>query len=237
MFKKVISKLFAVTCLLCVFCTSLPVLAATTYDVPSNNSFKSYMDYRTIKSKDTRQYDLRLLSTTTDNGLRIYNGRYLIAIGTGYNAPAGSYVDVTLDTGVVLQCVVGDIKANCDTDPTNKQDKNNNSVIEFVVDNDRIKRLTNGSGNVSSIEPFAGEVVSITVYGPEDMAAIDWQNVVIDFEKTNSYLVTDKYCFEVNGTTLYFVEYMSSTNYNTISVDKETYDSLTVNNSVIALPE
>lgn len=236
MFSKANTKLTSVIVAVAILmASSTTTNAATTYDAPSNSEFKSYMDHDAITNKTSAQYALKPMCTTTENGLRIYNGRYCIAIGTGYNAPVGTYVDVALDTGVVLQCVVADIKADCDTYSNNLQDKNNNSVVEFVVDSDLVKKSTNRSGSISTLEHFGGGVESITVYSDEDMASLNWEPVVSDFEETNSYLVTDKYVLTIGSIELYIVEYAASTDFNTIEVTKDVYDSLVINTSTISL--
>jgi hypothetical protein len=235
MLRKVISKLVAVVVLVTVIMSGNTAYGSTTYDVPSNSSFKSYMDYEKITNKSSEQWKLQQLCTTTGNGFRTYNGYYTVAVGTGYNAPVGTYLDATLDTGIVLHCIVGDVKSNNDTDGTNKQDKNNNSVLEFIVDQSLIKVSTNKSGTVSTIDGFEGDVVSICVYSNSDTASIDWLRSVDDMESTNSYLVTDKYSVDVGDITLYIVEFAAPTDFNTIEVNKDTYNSLVVNSSVISL--
>lgn len=235
MLRKVISKLIALTIVVATT-TTTSVCAAKTYDVPSNNVFKSYMDYNKITDHTSAQWQLQLMCTTSENGLRMFKGRYCIAIGTGYDAPVGTYVDVKLTTGEILQCIIGDIKSDNDTESTHKQDKNNNSVVEFVVSESKMRAATNKSGTVSSLDHFAGEVESITRYTDEDLAQLGWNSAVTDFENTQTFLVTDKYTINTGDTTMYFIEYASATNYNTIEVDADTYSAKTVNYSVISIP-
>lgn len=232
--RKAINKLTPVI-VMAIVCSATTTNAATTYDAPSNSEFKSYMGHNAITSKTSAQYAMKDLCVTTANGLRLYNGRYCVAIGTGYNAPVGTYVDIELDTGVVLPCIVADVKADCDTTASNLQDKNNNSVVEFVVDTARIKAATNHSGSVSSIPGFEGDVKTVTVYSNEDMAQIDWKPVVTDFENTKTFLVTDKYSVTVGDKTLYLLEYASATDFNTIEVTEDVYKCTQVNYSVISL--
>jgi len=234
MLRKVLSKLTPVI-VMAVISTTTTTNAAITYETPSNSEFKSYMDHGAITCHTSAQYALKGLCVTTENGFRLFNGRYCVAIGTGYNAPVGTYVDIELETGIILPCVVADIKSNNDTYENNLQDKNNNSVVEFVVDRDVFSNTVKGSGTASSIEEFKGDVVNITVYSEEDMSNIDWEPIVTDLEKTSKYLITDKYSIELGGKDVYIIEYASNTDFNTMEVSEEYYNSIKVNYSVITL--
>lgn len=228
--KKLLKVILPTTAILCL---SISATAATLYSTPSNSNFKAYMDYNTITCKTSKQYALQRMATTTPNGFRIYNGRYCIAIGTGYDASVGTYVDVELSNGTVLQCVVGDIKRNVDTYADNKQCRHNNSVVEFIVDDDKLNSAIKNAGSAHALKELSGDVVSLTRYTDEDASELGWEEVIVDPENTNSYLVTNKYTVEVGDQTIYMVEYAIATDYSTMAVDKETYDSLTVNYSVI----
>lgn len=232
--NKICRKAIATTgVLLSVMLSSASVIAATKYSAPSNSNFKAYMDYKAITCETSKQWALQQLATTTPNGFRIYNGRYCVALGTGFNAPVGTYVDVELSNGTILQCVVGDIKRNIDTTADNKQCVHNNSVVEFIVDSSKLNTAVRNAGSAHAIKELSGDVVSVTRYTDEDIANLGWEEVIIDPENTNSYLVTDKYTMDVDGQTLYFIEYAIATDYCTMAVDKATYNSLTVDYSVI----
>ncbi len=205
--------------------------------VPDNNEFKSYMDYRSITHTSSDQYKLQNMCNTVDQGFRMYNGRYCIALGTGFNAPVGTYVDVVLENGNVIECVVGDIKDNRDTDATNRQCIHNNSVVEFIVNQPMIQAETNYSGTVSSIDGFEGSIVDIRVYTSENLADISWSYVTEDVSSTGKAVATDKYSVDIDGTTVYFVEYASDSDCNTIEVDEETYNATVLNYSVVDIDE
>ncbi len=140
----------------------LPTYAGVRLDAPSNSAFKSYMDYRCIKKTTSPQYAIQAGSITDGEGFRKYNDCYTVAVGTGWGAAVGSYIDVELSTGVVLHCVVGDIKANQHTDATNKQAFNGN-VVEFIVDTHTLPTIAKNRGDVSFTSGKTGEVKSITV--------------------------------------------------------------------------
>ena len=233
MMKKRISKL-SLLCMSVMLLQPVYASAMTTYDVPADSEFKSFMDYEKITSTTSRQWQLQRMCTTTSNGLRIYNGRYTVAVGTYFDAPVGTYIDVTLSTGKVLKCIVGDIKQDIHTDSMNIQAESGN-VVEFIVDENKLSDDVHLSGTISTIDAFGGYVVSIKKYSRDDIAHIEWDTVVDDIESTNSYLVTDKYVLNVDGESMYIVEYSASTDCNTVAVDKETFDKLSINYSVISI--
>ncbi len=157
MFKKItIVSIFTILLLV------VPVQASSIVSVPKNSGFKAYMDYRTITKKDSPQYRLSGNSVTDKNGLRTYKGRYCVAIGTGFHAPVGTMVNVYLDTGEILCCVVGDLKANQHTDDTNMISGHGN-VVEFIVDTDTLDEDAMYHGDISKIAGFEGKVKTISV--------------------------------------------------------------------------
>ena len=122
----------------------------------------TYMDYHKVTAVNSRQYALLYhpdAYTDEIHGIRMYDGRYCIALGYHFNAPVGTYVDVYLDNGNVIPCIVGDIKALCDTDETQTYQAFDGSVVEIVVDYDY---FTMGAGQYSDI--FNGTVNKIIVY-------------------------------------------------------------------------
>lgn len=86
------------------------------------------MSYTAIKSKSSRQYQLQHTPgmTTDHDGYRRFGDRYVIAVGSGvigqnvsndkHYMLIGQYVDLILENGVTIKCVVGDAKSNDHTD-------------------------------------------------------------------------------------------------------------------------
>lgn len=136
----------------------------TIYNVPTNTGFKSYMSHKSITTKSSSQYVLQLSYAYTGNyGIRQINGRYLVAIGTAFNASVGTYFDLILENGEVIQCVVGDIKADIDTKSDNITTKHNGCVSEFIVDTNVFTSMN--TGDVSSVnELWNSPVVQIKAY-------------------------------------------------------------------------
>lgn len=136
----------------------------TIYNVPTNTGFKSYMSHKSITTKSSSQYVLQLSYAYTGNyGIRQINGRYLVAIGTAFNASVGTYFDLILENGEVVQCIVGDVKADKDTKSDNITTAHNGCVSEFIVDTSIFTSLN--TGDVSSVTTdWDSPVAQIKVY-------------------------------------------------------------------------
>ena len=134
-------------------------------DVPSNNSFKSYMDADTIRSKNTDQYKQKAKYVLDEQtGIWTVDGRYCIAVGSYYTEAIGTYIDVVMENGNTLKCILGECKRNRDTDHTNRQNPNG-SVVEFIVNISSMPNMVRKMGNCSyACEEMEGEIKSIIVY-------------------------------------------------------------------------
>ncbi len=144
-----------------IFTAAVILTALTVPDI--DTGFKAYMDYRKITNTRSVQYRLQQSAETDDNGLRIYHGRYMVALGT-YYGEVGDELTVTLDTGEVLDVVIGDIKADCTTDETNRyhpMSDGSGNVIEFIVDTRELTRDVKWAGDISEIDGFEGNVEKI----------------------------------------------------------------------------
>ena len=104
-----------------------------------NSTTRSYMAYTKVTSRTSAQYALLNSDdayTDKDTGFRMYKGRYCIAIGQGYTKQIGTKIDLVLDDGSILKCVLGECKANRDTDAkTHTYCFRDGSVAEFIIDN------------------------------------------------------------------------------------------------------
>ena len=134
-------------------------------DTPSNNSFKSYMGYKTITSKNSNQYKLQQKAHTDPNtGIRMVSDRYCIAVGTYYTTEIGTYIDLVMENGSIVECILADVKANAHTDSTNRQNPNG-SIVEFIVDTKNMDKMSKKMGNISyADERLKGEIKYIRVY-------------------------------------------------------------------------
>jgi len=102
-----------------------------------NRSAHPYMPYTAVTNQGSRQYAvLNGADAWSDpaTGLRMVGDRICIAIGQGYGMKAGDKVDVVLDDGSVVKCILGDMKALCDTDPNGLYHNTDRDVVEMIVD-------------------------------------------------------------------------------------------------------
>ena len=135
------------------------------YDVPKTRGFKSYMPYTAITNKKSKQYKLQQIASTGAYGIRVVDSRYLVAIGTAFNAEVGTYIDLILEDGFVIPCIVGDVKSPRHTDSSNMITMHNGCVSEFIIDSKALHKSIKKSGDVSSCnENWNGCVRAIIVY-------------------------------------------------------------------------
>lgn len=97
---------------------------------------RTYMDYRLVTATNTNNY--RVLNsndsyTDSNTGIRMNDNQICVAVGSYYGLP-GDYIDIVLEDGTVIEAIVADGKADEDTDPTNRYQKYDGSVVELVVD-------------------------------------------------------------------------------------------------------
>lgn len=141
----------------------------TDYDTPPSNSFKSYMDYRTITDTTSKQHELQKQADTNWCGMRIIDEKYCIAVGSYYSTTVGQAVDIIMENGNTIHCIVADLKQDIHTDVTNSQNPNG-SVIEFLVDTDILHRQIQKAGDISyfdtvwKVNLFSGEINTIRIY-------------------------------------------------------------------------
>lgn len=143
---------------------------SVTYELPNlDTSFKAYMDYRCITDTNSMQYKLQQNAWTDKDGLRRLGEAYMVAMGTYYADECGKTFEITFDTDEKILVVVGDIKADCHTDKTNRYspvyDNNGNfisaNVLEFIVDTKAMSRRTKRLGTVEYCSNLQGNIVSI----------------------------------------------------------------------------
>ncbi len=129
-----------------------------------NTDFKTYMDYRKITDKSSVQYDLQQDAYTDSMGIRRIGDDVCVALGTGYTDSCGERFEITLDSGNTFTAIVGDIKADIHTDPTNRYVElweGHGDMIEFIVDTKKLDKEIRIMGSVGEYEKYSGSVVSI----------------------------------------------------------------------------
>lgn len=140
------------------------VLAMTVQSDGLDTSFKSYMDYKYITNTDSVQYELQQDAWTDENGLRRYGDEYMVAVGS-YYGDVGDHIEITLDTGEVLECIIGDSKGDRYYHLCGK----GANVVEFIVDTHKLDKTVTKMGDCSWIDGLEGQVLTIensrTTYG------------------------------------------------------------------------
>lgn len=143
-----------------------------------DGQFKSFMDYRMVTDPTSRQYNLLQSPNiiTSPQGLRCYQldgcNYPLVAVGSGVTTEVGQRLNIFIqsdqDQEYILQAVVGDLKDNAHTDPTNTYHTVDNSVVEFLVDTQQLQQaepLAATMGNLSYTNDgqFSGTISKIEV--------------------------------------------------------------------------
>lgn len=136
------------------------------YQVPSNSGFKSYMPYKAITNKSSKQYKIQSQYAYTGNyGIRQVNGRYCVAIGTAFNAKIGDYADLILSDNNMIPIIVSDIKDNKDTQSNNIVTSSNGCVSEFIVDSQSLDNNAKRFGDISYCKKeWENKVTEIKIY-------------------------------------------------------------------------
>lgn len=138
------------------------------YSVSGDNyKRKSYMDYRTITSKTSRQWKLQYgYAYTGEYGIRMVNDRYCIALGQYYTNVSGTYVDVYLKNGEILKCILSDSKQWRHTQFCLGMIGADGGAVEFVVDKPHLPQDARSMGSISyaNKDLFMSEVIGIRVY-------------------------------------------------------------------------
>lgn len=142
------------------------VIGFTSYDAPATSGFKSFMDYRTITSTSSKQYRLQSsYAKTGSHGIRMVNDRYCVAVGSRFASDIGQYLDLILENGVVIPCVLADQKADVHTDSMNAVTMHNGCMSEFIVDEDNLSSMAKQYGDISQCETgWNSPVVQVKVY-------------------------------------------------------------------------
>lgn len=129
-----------------------------------DTDFKTYMDYRTITDKASLQYELQQQAYTDSLGIRRIGNDVCVALGTGYAEGCGERFEITLDSGNTFTAVVGDIKADCHTDSTNRYVElweGSGDMVEFIVETEKLDKSVRLMGSIGEYEKYSGNVISI----------------------------------------------------------------------------
>ena len=99
------------------------------------------LEYTTVITAYEAGY-INSIAIADEDGFMTIDGRYLIAIGTRFNAVPGQYI-------TVINCIVGDTKDDADTDETNTFTYKSACCTEFIIDPSLIREDIKERGNAS----------------------------------------------------------------------------------------
>lgn len=137
----------------------------TEKDVPENNGFKSYMDAKCITSKSSPQYQLKSSYLLADNGIYTVNGRYCVAVGSYYTTEIGTLIDLIMDNGSIVPCILADCKSDTHTDIETHRQNVNGSIVEFIVSTSDLDSIAKKMGDCSyADERLLGEIIAIRIF-------------------------------------------------------------------------
>lgn len=115
---------------------SSPGMGGEEIEVPEGlGSVHTYMGWQTITSPSSTQYRLREEAGQAfdEEGFACIDGRYVVACTTTFG-DVGDLVDFVQDDGLVLECVIGDIKSQGDAGCNKWGHLDGACIVEFVVD-------------------------------------------------------------------------------------------------------
>lgn len=126
-------------------------------------TFKSYTDYRVYQNKSTPQYDLQVHpdTYTDEDGFRRHGKYYIVAVGSYYGREIWSTYHVVMKSGREFDIIIGDQKQNRHTDELNCYCLNNGSVLEFIVDTNKLGNKSKTMGDVSYSAGLEGDIAYI----------------------------------------------------------------------------
>lgn len=146
-------------------------------DLPSDR--KLCTDYRKYNIKGTPHYRMQQLAWTDEQGCRRYIDYYIVGLGSAYSNKIGETFEVELSTGSKFKIITGDMKADCDTDESNRytpcknyNDENCANILEFIIDKEVMNAKAYQWGGVDYYENFKGDIVRMTYLGRDTSA--DW---------------------------------------------------------------
>lgn len=139
-------------------------ITSSTYYAPYNR-IKSYMPYTAITSRSSAQWKLQQIAYTGTHGIRQVNGRYCIAVGSAYTSKIGQYIDLVLENGTVIPCILSDQKADKDTNSENTITEHDGSLVEFVVSSSNLSGSVRRMGDISyAQDDWNSMITQVIVY-------------------------------------------------------------------------
>ncbi len=147
----------------------------TEYDIPSSyvnpctGKTVEYNNRKTLEGKNKITYgvagELVSQAISDNDGFMMLDDRYLVAIGSRFGTIPGQYFDLVLENGVIIKCIMGDMKDDRHTDATNTFTYETKCCSEFIINEHLIRDDILWSGTASDKYPaWNYPVVKIIVY-------------------------------------------------------------------------
>ena len=121
---------------------------------------------------------MREKAWTDEIGCRRYKDYYMVGLGSFYTVCIGDCFEITLENGTVFNIILGDGKADCDTDSTNRYTpcdwfgKDCANVLEFIIDKEKMDKKCYRHGGIHYYKKFNSNIASMRYLGRDN--SFDW---------------------------------------------------------------
>lgn len=138
-------------------------------------------DYRFYNIPGSPHNRLQKAAWTDEIGCRRYNEDYIVGLGTFYTETIGDRFEITLANGKVFTVILGDGKADVDTDaethmytpcPQYGTDELGANLLEFIIDQEVMTKECYEYGGIDYYEEFRSDIVKMIYLGRDNSA--DW---------------------------------------------------------------
>lgn len=146
---------------------------------PYPTNVKFCTDYKCYNIEGTPHSRMQQNCWTDEFGCRRFNDDYCIGMGSYYTTLIGDRFEITLDTNITFTVIIGDQKADTDTDWTNMYTPCINydgeycaNVLEFIIDDEVVTNEMYSYGSLDYYEFFKGNISKIVYLGRDNSQ--DW---------------------------------------------------------------
>lgn len=162
-------------------CSSLTWAIGEEVPLPSLSTVRKVcMDYRSCNIAGSPHYRIQQYAWTDEIGCRRFDEDYIVALGTFYTDKIGERFEITLENGYTFTVIVGDIKADKDTDENNMfaycpqygTSELGANVLEFIVELDSLSTACYRYGGVDYYDCFRSDISKMVYLGRD--TTDDW---------------------------------------------------------------
>lgn len=118
-----------------------------------NSQKMTYMDYRAITDITSKQYKLQQdpYCVVDERGFLMYRDNwYVVAMGS-YWGKIGDKFIIHLENGELIPVILGDMKADVDTDNLNYAHEKDGHVVEFLIDSSSGAMMQKGMSRIGLV--------------------------------------------------------------------------------------